>query len=126
RTRPQVISCMRHYLILVKTQKHREALTSLLLSTHLLLAVEILGYVNHALPKITRADRVSRFCKTEVETPEHALITCVSSDALVDLRAAFLDQLFNDLPNLRHPRSTIALVAEFAFDVLQIYYAVPM
>ncbi|KAJ7242477.1 hypothetical protein C8J57DRAFT_1557735 [Mycena rebaudengoi] len=52
----QIVSCMWHYLILVKTQKYREALTSLLLSTHLL-AVEILRYVDHALPKVPRADR---------------------------------------------------------------------
>jgi hypothetical protein len=137
----QIVSCMRHYLVMVKTQKHREALTSLLLSTHLL-AVEILRYVDHALPKVPRAERVCRFCKTEVETPEHALITCVFSDALIDLREQFLGKLFNDLPNLRHqmaelsnteflkaiiyPRSTIALVAKFAYDVLQTYYAVPV
>jgi N-acetyl-anhydromuramyl-L-alanine amidase AmpD len=41
----QITSCMRHYLTMVKTQKHREALTSVLLSTHLL-AVEVLRYVD--------------------------------------------------------------------------------
>jgi hypothetical protein len=38
-----VTSKMRHYLTLVKTQLHREALTSILLSTHRL-AVEVLRY----------------------------------------------------------------------------------
>ncbi|KAJ7277148.1 hypothetical protein C8J57DRAFT_947194, partial [Mycena rebaudengoi] len=63
-------------------------------------SVEILRYVDHALPKVPRADRVCRLCKSEVETPEHVLITYASSDALLDLRTAFLDKLFNDLPNL--------------------------
>jgi hypothetical protein len=77
-----------------------------------------------------------------VETPEHALITCKSSDALVELRAIFLGKLFTDPPELRsqmirlsnieflkaiiYPRSTIALVAKFAFDVLEVFYAVPV
>jgi hypothetical protein len=42
---PQTLR-LRHYLSMVKTQKHREALTSLLLSTHLL-AVEVLRYGDH-------------------------------------------------------------------------------
>jgi hypothetical protein len=122
----QVTSCMRHYLTLVKTQKHREAITSVLLSTHLL-AVEVLRYVNHAHQPVPRSERVCRLCKEEVETPEHALITCTSSDELVQLRATFLAKLFNDRPDLRiqmmalsnteflkaiiYPRVTIPLVA---------------
>jgi hypothetical protein len=134
----QVTSCMRHYLTLVKTQKHREALTSLLLSTHLL-AVEVLRYVDHAYQPVPRSERLCRFCKIQVETPEHALITCESSGTLIELRGIFLGKLFTDLPNLRHrmaelseteflkaiiyPRSTIALVAKYAFDVLEVFYA---
>ncbi|KAJ7081804.1 hypothetical protein B0H15DRAFT_994332 [Mycena belliarum] len=75
---PQTLR-LRHYLFMVKTQKHREALTSLLLSTHLL-AVEILRYGDHAQPRENdRSKRVCRFCKIEVETPEHALLTCDAS-----------------------------------------------
>jgi hypothetical protein len=137
----QVTSCMRHYLTMVKTQKHREALTSLLLSTHLL-AVEILRYVDHAHQTVPRDERLCRFCKKEIETPEHALLTCVSSDALVDLRANFLARLFSEIPDLRvqmmvlsnteflkaiiFPRSTIALVAKYAYEVLEVFYAVPV
>jgi hypothetical protein len=43
----QATSCMRHYLTLVKTPRHREAIASLLLSTHLL-TIEALRYVDHA------------------------------------------------------------------------------
>ena len=137
----QVTSCMRHYLTMVRTQKHREAITSVLLSTHLL-AVEVLRYIDHAYQPVPRSDRLCRFCKSEVETPEHALVSCASSNALVDLRAEFCVKLFHDLPYLQdamaklsnteflkaiiYPRSTIALVAKFAYDVLEIYYAVPV
>lgn len=137
----QVISCMRHYLTMVKTQKHREAITSVLLSTHQL-AVEILRYVDHEYQPVPRSDRLCRFCKTDVETPEHALISCESSDSLLELRAIFLAKLFSDIPDLQrqmvelsnteflkaiiYPRSTIALVAKYCYDVLEVFYAVPV
>ena len=137
----QVTSCMRHYLTMVKTQKHREAITSVLLSTHLL-AVEVLRYVDHAHQPVPRNSRLCRFCRREVETPEHALITCTSSDTLVNLRSVFLEELFTKLPTLRnqmtdlsnteflkaiiYPRSSIALVAKFVYEVLQVFYAVPV
>ncbi|KAJ6481555.1 hypothetical protein C8R47DRAFT_1049836 [Mycena vitilis] len=137
----QITSTMRHYLTLVKTQTHREALTSIMLSTHQL-AVEILRYVDHEHGQVARENRLCRFCKTDIETPEHALITCTSQDALVDLREKFLEHLFLKCPNLRlrlaldsnveflkaiiHSRPSIALVAKFAHDVLQLFYAVPV
>lgn len=64
-----VTSKMRHYLTMVNTQMHREALTSILLSTHRL-AVEVLRHVDHAHQPVPRAERFCRFCKMEVETPE--------------------------------------------------------
>jgi hypothetical protein len=67
----RMILKMRHYLSMVKTQTHREALTSLLLSTH----VEILRYVDLAKQPVIRSDSLCRFCMVKVETPEHALIT---------------------------------------------------
>jgi hypothetical protein len=60
----------------------------------------------------------------------------------VQLRATFLAKLFDDLPDLRiqmmalsnteflkaiiYPRVTIPLVAKFVFDVLELFYAVPV
>ncbi|KAF8137938.1 hypothetical protein K438DRAFT_1494664, partial [Mycena galopus ATCC 62051] len=87
---PEVITLfLRHYLFMVKTQTYREALThhctSILLSTHLL-AVEKLRHVDHAKPKVSREQRLCRFCFRSVETPEHALLECISSNALLDLR----------------------------------------
>jgi hypothetical protein len=49
----QIVSTMRHYLTMVRTQTHRETLTSILLSTHQV-AVEILRYVNHDHQQVPR------------------------------------------------------------------------
>jgi hypothetical protein len=137
---PQTLR-LRHYLFMVKTQKHREALTSLLLSTHLL-AVEILRYSDHMLPRIERDGRVCRFCKIEVETPEHALLACDASVDVVALRSIFLEHLFICVPALRrsfdeldnveffkvmlYERASIGLVAKFAYEVLEVFYAIPV
>ncbi|KAJ6601632.1 hypothetical protein B0H10DRAFT_2082086, partial [Mycena sp. CBHHK59/15] len=82
------------------TQKHREAITSILLSTHLL-AMEILRYVDHMCQPVPRSEQLCRFCRKEVETPEHALITCESLDTLVELHAVFLVELSTTLPDLQ-------------------------
>ncbi|KAJ7472894.1 hypothetical protein B0H11DRAFT_1729296 [Mycena galericulata] len=127
---------------MVKTQKHREALTSLLLSTHLL-AVENLRWGNHDLQREPdRSRQVCRFCKLKVETPEHALLECDASPEVTSLRIAYLDQLFKTAPTLRplmddlnlieffksmvYERSTIALVAKFTHEVLEVFYATPV
>ncbi|KAJ7900679.1 hypothetical protein B0H14DRAFT_2330865 [Mycena olivaceomarginata] len=62
---------LRHYLSVVKTQEHREAMTSIMLSTHQL-ALEKLRHVDHALQPVPRHLRLCRFCKSKVESPEHA------------------------------------------------------
>ncbi|KAK6984528.1 hypothetical protein R3P38DRAFT_2377355, partial [Favolaschia claudopus] len=85
-----------------------------------------------------------RFCKSKVESPEHALLecTCVSSLELTNLRDTFRAKLFCNSPKLQnlHQRLTsenflkaviysqpnIALVAKSAYDVLEIFYAVPV
>jgi hypothetical protein len=137
----RVTSTMRHYLTMVNTQTHREALTSLLLSTHQL-AVEVLRYVDHEHQPVPRSDRLCRFCKEMVETPEPALITCKSSDALVALRSTFLEKSFSNSPDLQrrmaelsnteflkavlYSRPNIVLLAKFAHDVLQVFYSLPV
>ncbi|KAJ7724336.1 hypothetical protein DFH07DRAFT_722319, partial [Mycena maculata] len=79
---------LRHYLSMVKTTSHRKALTSIMLSTHLL-ALERLRYVDHAHPSVPRQERVCRFCKTEVESPEHAMLECQASPEVLNLRVKF-------------------------------------
>ncbi|KAJ7248235.1 hypothetical protein B0H12DRAFT_1020182 [Mycena haematopus] len=132
---------LRHYLIMVKTQKYREALTSVMLSTHQL-AVERLRYVDHAHPKVPREARICRFCLNAVETPEHALLDCMGSPAVLSIRTIFLDKLLNTVPILRqkmleldsasflkaiiYQRSTIVLVARYVRDILEVFYSVPI
>jgi hypothetical protein len=138
----QITSIMRHYLSMVRVQKHREVITSLLLSIHLL-AVEILRYVDHAYAPVPQAERLCRICKkADVETPEHALISCDALDALNHLRSTFLTKLFLDAPFLQlrmaeltntefvkamiYYRPTIALVAKYVYDVLVLFYLLPV
>jgi hypothetical protein len=140
---PQTLR-LRNYLPMVKTQKHREALTSLLISTHLL-AVEILRYGDHEHPRQDdRSKCVCRFCKSDIETPEHALLGCDASSKVVHLRSSFLVQLIATAPTLRrlmeksnltlikffksmvYERSTIPPAAKFAHEVLEVFYANPV
>ena len=57
--------------------------------------------MDHAYQPVPRADRLCRLCKDEIETPEHALISCKSLDTLVELQALFLVELFENSPDLR-------------------------
>ncbi|KAJ7247767.1 hypothetical protein C8J57DRAFT_1080625, partial [Mycena rebaudengoi] len=54
-----------------------------------LLAVEVLRYRYHMHPQIEPSRRVCRFCKTEVEAPEHALSACNTTVDVVALRTVF-------------------------------------
>ena len=126
---------------MVRNQKHREALTSIMISTHLL-AVEKLCYVDHAHGPVPRSARVCRFCKLSVETPEHALLECKSSATILELRRILLEKLLSTAPNLRQKmvdldnvaflkamifqHSTILLVAKYTHDVLEVFYSVPL
>jgi hypothetical protein len=91
---------LRHYLSMVRTQSHREALTSIMLSTHQL-ALEKLRYVDHAKPKVPRDERVCGFCLSSVESPEHALIECQASPEVLKLRDVFMHKLFRAVPRLQ-------------------------
>ncbi|KAF5383271.1 hypothetical protein D9615_004808 [Tricholomella constricta] len=137
----QITLRLRHYLILVKTRAHREALTSIMLSTHML-AVEKLRWVEHGHPRVDRAERLCRLCRNEVETPEHALLNCTASLELLALRHDFFVELLIALPHLHSAveqmdsinllkrliaqRPTISLVAKFAYHVLKLFYDVPI
>jgi hypothetical protein len=115
----QIVST--NYLTMVRTQTHWEALTSILLSTHQL-AIEILCYVNHNHQQVPRENRLCRLCKTEIETPEHAMITCTSLDALVELQCIFLEQLFEKCPNLK-PQLAEELNTEFLKAIIYSWIA---
>ncbi|KAF5378200.1 hypothetical protein D9615_007560 [Tricholomella constricta] len=137
----QITLHLRHYLILVKTRAHREAITSIMLSTHML-AVEKLRWVEHGHPRVDRAERLCRLCLAEVETPEHALLDCAASHELLTLRNDFFVELLSSIPHLHSAleqmdstsllkrliaqRPTISLVAKYAYQVLKLFYDIPI
>ncbi|KAJ6449896.1 hypothetical protein C8R45DRAFT_751526, partial [Mycena sanguinolenta] len=49
-----------------------------------------LRWVEFRRPKIPRDLRVCRFCKAEIESPEHALLECTAELQLVQMRQDFL------------------------------------
>jgi hypothetical protein len=132
---------LRHYLFMVKTQEHREALTSIMLFTHQL-ALEKLRHTDHAHPPVPRHERLCRFCTVRVESPEHALLECQASPVVLTLRNVFLEKLFHTVPKLQskmvqldsigflkamiYERATIVLVGKYVYDVLQIFYGTPV
>jgi hypothetical protein len=125
----------RHYLR-VMTVSHRKSLTRLLLSDHGL-AVEQLRRIHG--PHVPREQRLCRFCLNAVESPEHALLECTASHELVRLRNAFVQRMQVEMPvflsgfapqgallclkALIANRTTIALLAKYTHDVLQIFDA---
>jgi hypothetical protein len=86
--------------------------------------------------------RFCRFCKTQVESPEHALLECQVSPDIFMLRNVFLNKLFHTVPSLQqkmaelssieflkamiYERATIVLVANYVHDVLEAFYATPL
>jgi hypothetical protein len=92
----------RHYLS-VPNSVHRKALTSLLLSTHPL-ALECLRWMEHRRPWIQQQWRLCHLCKSSVESPEHALLECASSEELTSLCKKFMDRMHTEIPYLPwHP-----------------------
>ncbi|KAJ7620092.1 hypothetical protein FB45DRAFT_754785, partial [Roridomyces roridus] len=137
----QITLHMRHYLSMITVPEHREAVTSILLSTHQL-ALEKLRYADHADPSLPRDQRLCRFCRAVVESPEHALFECQASTEVVQFRAVFMDNFLRTMPKWRdqwanctsvqllkaliYERVTIKLFGKYVYEVLRIFYEVPV
>jgi hypothetical protein len=93
-------------------------------------------WVEFRRTQIDRNLRICRFCKTKIESPEHALLECTAELEVVQLRQDFFIQMRNALPGLPPPNSmpttrlfthmiayseTISLVAKFAYEVTQFF-----
>ncbi|KAJ7265500.1 hypothetical protein B0H12DRAFT_1101017 [Mycena haematopus] len=128
----------RHYLR-VSNEKHRRALTHIMLSGHSL-ASERMTWANRDRPgSVPQNWRLCRFCKICIEDPVHALFGC-KHPPLIDIRRPFFVRLFRTLPDMKGKhtdaglffrdlisrRETTALLAKYAYDVLEIFYATPM
>ncbi|KAE9408324.1 hypothetical protein BT96DRAFT_754607, partial [Gymnopus androsaceus JB14] len=66
---------LRQYLKDIQNAQHRKALTRLLSGDHPLAVVRLTWTDNHRI-QVPHDERVCRFCKQAVETPEHALLEC--------------------------------------------------
>jgi hypothetical protein len=126
----------RNYLNVVN-YKHRKAITHILLSCHSL-AIERLRWRR---PIIPRSERLCRFCKQKIETPEHALLDCKSNAELVNIREHFstditkinaelldIDKygLTQCLKNLISSQDTVSRVSQLAHDVLEVFDKFPI
>jgi hypothetical protein len=111
-----IISCMRHYLR-VSVRNHRESITQLLLGDHCL-ASEVLrrqkGRKEGRLEPVPRRLRLCRMCRKEIETPEHALLTCMGDVRIISARTAFLGDLAR-----RRPHWTLTSAGDDPIDQLK-------
>jgi hypothetical protein len=126
---------LRQYLR-VPVPAHRKAITRLYLSSHTL-AIEILRYKERYRQRTPRAFRFCRFCRKAVESESHALLGCMSEEALIVLRREFLVDVYELVPDL--PRTWASLdalllalaqcrsfdvtqrLAKYTFDVFDVY-----
>ncbi|KAJ7572900.1 hypothetical protein C8J56DRAFT_805934 [Mycena floridula] len=129
---------MRHYLYLVRAAKHRRALTSIIVGSHML-AIERMRWTDKNHKKVhDRTQRKCRLCHSMIETPEHALLECVGVPELIRLRNIFISEIFAEIPGLGamagctpteflkaliYERKTIALTAKFVYEILEVFYA---
>ena len=128
----------RHYLN-IDNYKHRRAITRIVLSCHSL-AVERLRW-RCPTGIIPRSERLCRFCRQEIETPEHALLECKGNTEILNIREKFtLDialintnllnthefSLTQCLKNLIGSQDTISRVSQLAYDVLEIFDTYPI
>src|ERR1700678_2318674 len=84
----QVALLLRHYLK-IPNRLHSISSTRLLFSCHPL-AREKLRQTEFRRPKIPRELRLCRFCRAEIESPEHALFECIENQKLLTSKMYFL------------------------------------
>ena len=79
-------------------------------------------------------------CQNDLETPEHALLSCNTSNVIVVLRVDFLHKVYISAPSLRMYRGTETvllqkilakrnltdLLAKFTHQVLAVFETAPM
>ncbi|KZV90728.1 hypothetical protein EXIGLDRAFT_573704, partial [Exidia glandulosa HHB12029] len=125
--------CLRHYLH-VPTLAHRRSLTRILFGCHLL-AVERLAWSERYRREVPHDERLCRFCRRAVESPEHAMFRCVDSPELLVARTKYLASIYTTRPEIRRAaayqdaaeylrllisdKETISLTAAFAHEVLK-------
>ncbi|KAE9385459.1 hypothetical protein BT96DRAFT_892074 [Gymnopus androsaceus JB14] len=133
-------ACMRTYLESIENHRHCKALTRLLVGDHSLAVVRLTWTDNHRM-MVPHDERVCRFCKEAVETPEHALLVC-RHIPLAERRQQFLAEFYASQPRaivlrsdmdpiaytayLASCRSSFSIFAKWVFEVLKIYDSCPL
>lgn len=119
---------MCHYVVL---PAHRNTITSVMFSNHNL-AVERLRWRERYRPPVSREWRLCRFCQARIEDEVHALMECRHSQQLVhrEVAAMVTDFYCNKTcvhsSYLPHDERLPVPVARFVFNVLAVFYSVPM
>ncbi|KAF9068166.1 hypothetical protein BDP27DRAFT_1530114, partial [Rhodocollybia butyracea] len=132
--------CRRQYLADVYNAQHRKALTRILAGDHSLAVVRLTWADNHHVP-VPHNERLCRFCKCKVETPEHAMLECLHPP-IINMHASFLAKFYTIQPNaiplcntmdLHHYlayiascRLTFPILAKWAFELTKFFNATPM
>lgn len=130
----KVLTHFRQYLR-VANVKHRLALTRIICGDSRF-AVEIMGWRSRYREPVDMHLRLCRFCRTCLETAEHALFMCRGRQELIDRRASFWaiavsvsDVRPPALPTTAIPTfqalltdiSTTSLLAEYTFHVVNLF-----
>ncbi|KAE9383613.1 hypothetical protein BT96DRAFT_968600 [Gymnopus androsaceus JB14] len=127
--------CAWSYISDIANVKHQKAFTKLITGDHPLAVVRLTWPDNHQT-KIPHHDRLCCFCKTAVETPEHAMLQCM--DNTLQIRR---DEFFREfyalhtnairftpemdciyyLAYLASTKVSFSILAKWIFDDLTIY-----
>ncbi|KAK0430056.1 hypothetical protein EV421DRAFT_1666820, partial [Armillaria borealis] len=115
----------------------------LLLGDHCLAVEQLRRHSAYFLPPVPRHLCLCRFCRLEIESPEHALLMCDGSPTLSAMRNQYItrvnttfpgliilpithDNAVHALKRLIFQRDCIELVAKFVWDVLHLFEAEPI
>jgi hypothetical protein len=133
-------ACLRTYLKDIDNSQHLKAMTRLIAGDHSLAVVRLTWTDNHRI-QVPYDERLCRFCRLSVETPEHALLDCTHVPLAIR-RHTFFNDFYNLYPNavkytlnknkaayvgyLISCQISFSIVAKWIFDVLKIYDSTPL
>lgn len=102
------------------------------------MALEKLRQTEFRRPKIPRELRLCRFCRAEIESPEHALFECIENPEIINLRNVFATSmaneiniwdtitLLNPLAKFRTLLSRRDTIGQFTHEVISVYEGTPL
>lgn len=136
-----VAMCLRKYLVDIWQSRYRKAFTKLICGDHPL-AVERLRWTDNHRVQVLHEERICRFCREQVETPEHALLRC-KEETVVQMRHKFLTayqsldpHVYRQIARVGDLSAVLAemvsyqpaysLVAKYIHDVLKYFEGTPL